>query len=145
LNKPFKRASILYWASIPVLLLYGIIYPDKVLALNVHDTLYVIANLPLQFFFAALFFAFGLVYHLLYASKKYKPVKLLILFHILFSIAGLFILFLTPQFPTITSGDMMMVLEKSKLYQNGWMLGLFVFVGAQLLFVINLLLNIIRK
>jgi len=48
LNKPFKRASFLYWASIPVLLLYGILYPDKVLALNAHDTVYVIANLHLQ-------------------------------------------------------------------------------------------------
>ena len=149
MQKILKNIHLLFWGTIPIFLLYGFTQFDKLIDVNIHDTMFVFPVKYIAFVLSFLFFITGLGYYLSYQSGTFRPVNVLTMLHVVFITTGLLVLFLLPEYPYDLSVENATDIEENRKVTNryedmrfySWM-GILL---AQLILLLNLTISIFRK
>ncbi|MBW1298418.1 hypothetical protein [Aquimarina litoralis] len=83
--KLIKHPYVIFWSSIPILLLVSHYKANQTLDINIHDTYYVFSQQQLCVFLSVFFGITGLVYWLL-KKFNFKTIPILAVLHIFFSV-----------------------------------------------------------
>jgi len=95
-RKIMKKPHLIFWISIPVLILNGILNSNKMLDINIQDTYYVFSKTALIIVISSLLAIMGLGYYLTLKSKG-KLSKWLNLIHVALTIGGMLTVFILTQ------------------------------------------------
>ena len=79
INKP----HLFFWGLIPLFLVLGLIKPDEVIDVNIHDTYFVLLNFHLVIFLSLLLFLIGFGYWFVLKLDKCL-LRVLTILHIVF-------------------------------------------------------------
>lgn len=91
-NKPY----LMFWISIPIIALFGIVNRNDMLNINVHDTYFVFSNTDLTMVLSILFALIGLGYWMLIKANG-KLSKLLNLIHLSLTFGGILLIWILSQ------------------------------------------------
>ena len=97
MNKIYNNSHLIFWFSIPILLLIRITSNNQDLDINVHDTYIVFQPNELIIIISLLFGVIGIVYWLLKKLNR-KLSKWLSLIHIFFTIGGILLIWILSHF-----------------------------------------------
>ena len=92
-NKPYQ----IFWISIPLIILFGLTSGDNYLDINLHNTMFVVANSYIAIIFSILFGLIGFGYWLMH-KFRYKLSKWLNFTHIVLTIGGLIFIWIITLF-----------------------------------------------
>ena len=144
------KPQILLWTSAALMLLFFGIWPKSAFDIQLHDTYFVIAYSSFGIFWALVFCLFGLIYF--YAEKKgWSLNKFLSQFHawttFLMVVFGLLAWKRIPHFMpqrwyVSETGTGLEMVENIKLLLIA---ALFIFILAQVCFLMNILISFFRK
>ncbi len=140
INKPYQ----IFWFSIPIIILFGLTSGDNYLDVNLHDTMFVVANSYIAKIFLILFGLIGFGYWLMH-KFRYKLSKWLNFIHIVLTIGGFIIiwmLILIFSESNFKYGN----LYSNKITRNLFLtiLTLIIIIG-QLIYLTNIIGGLIRK
>jgi len=145
LKKLFQKPHLAFFALIPLILLMGFLNPAAGLDINVHDTYIVISYKHIAIFLAYLFLVLGLGYWVMQRTHR-KLSQWLNAIHIILTIGGLTGLFLMPNVAFSTKLQSASPLFDGLILQNVVPVVLTILIAlAQLLYIINLIIGILRK
>ena len=91
-----KKPHLIFWISIPVLVLIGILNRKEMLDINIYDTYYVFSKTALIIMISALFGFMGLGYYLMLKAKR-KLSKWLNLIHVALTVGGILTVWILTQ------------------------------------------------
>jgi heme/copper-type cytochrome/quinol oxidase subunit 1 len=91
-NKP----HLIFWISIPIIILFGIVNRNDMLYINVHDTYFVFSKTDLAIMLSILFAIIGLGYWMLLKASG-KLSKLLNLIHMTLTFGGILLIWVLAQ------------------------------------------------
>ena len=91
-----KKPHLIFWISIPVLILIGILNRNEMLDINIYDTYYVFSKTALIIMISALFGFMGLGYYLMLKAKR-KLSKWLNLIHVALTVGGMLTVWILTQ------------------------------------------------
>ena len=91
-----KKPHLIFWISIPVLVLIGILNRKEMLDINIYDTYYVFSKTALIIMISALFGSMGLGYYLMLKAKR-KLSKWLNLIHVALTVGGILTVWILTQ------------------------------------------------
>ena len=86
----------IFWISIPILILFGILYRNEMLNVNIYDTYFVFSKTDLAILIAILFAVIGLGYWIM-LKFNIKLSKRLNLIHIILTFGGILIIWILAQ------------------------------------------------
>lgn len=96
MNKLIKKPHLIFWTSIPILILFGILTKADSFGFNVHDTYFVIATNHLIILISVLFGIIGFGYWIMLKANR-KLSKWLNLIHITLTFGGILLTWLLTQ------------------------------------------------
>ncbi len=91
INKP----HLIFWISIPIIILIGLLNRNEILDVNVHDTYFVFSKTDLTIVISILFMIIGLGYRIMLKAKRNLS-KWLNLTHIVLTFGGIITISLIP-------------------------------------------------
>ena len=91
-----KKPHLIFWISIPVLILIGILNRSEMLDINIYDTYYVFSKTALIIMISGLFGFMGLGYYLMLKAKR-KLSKWLNLIHVALTVGGMLTVWILTQ------------------------------------------------
>ena len=140
-----EKPYLIFWGSIPILMLVGILYGDSVLYFNVHDTYFVIAYLHVALLIAVFFGILGIGYWMVHRTNR-KLSKWLSMVHLVLTLGGLIALFGVPNLlDDRTAASPFPVFDQLER-QNLMVMGITILLlVGQLLYLVNLTIGIFRK
>ncbi len=141
IDKPY----LIFFAMIPLLVIGGLFLEDSTLAINVHDTYFVIANQDITVLFSIIFTGIGLGYWL---TRKFKGQlrRWMTLAHILLTFGGILFITIMGALLNTVYNPLKPDDVNETLYVNFvlWLSILGVLFG-QILYPINLILALFKK
>lgn len=136
LNRPY----LIFWMSLPILLLFGLSNRNEIITINIHDTYYVFSRIDLTFVISILFVIIGIGYWLMLKTNK-KLSKWLNLIHMTLTFGGLLLIWIFAQF---FRESIMQYTFNNNLTLAIYLTTL-ITISGQLLFLINLINAFIKK
>jgi heme/copper-type cytochrome/quinol oxidase subunit 1 len=136
----FKKPHLIFWISIPILMIIGLIGENKVLDINVHDTYYIISHTHLAIFISFNFGIIGLGYWLALKTIR-KLSKLLSLIHIIITFGGIILIWILSQ---LFRESIMEQEYNTNLSLSITLITVIVILG-QIIFPINIIRGLIKK
>ena len=136
INKP----HLIFWISIPIIILIGLLNRNEILDVNIHDTYFVFSKTDLTIVISILFTIIGLGYWIMLKANR-KLTKWLNLTHIVLTFGGIFLMWiLTKLFPES-------IMEYDFNYNLAWGIYLIALITifGQIIFPINIISGIIKK
>tara|TARA_R110000765_G_scaffold37526_1_gene83084 strand:+ start:592 stop:1035 length:444 start_codon:yes stop_codon:yes gene_type:complete len=91
-----KKPHLIFWISIPVLVLIGFLNRKEMLDINIYDTYYVFSKTALIIMISALFGFMGLGYYLMLKAKR-KLSRWLNLIHVALTVGGILTVWILTQ------------------------------------------------
>jgi len=140
INKP----HLIFWISIPIMILLGQIHGDNILIIGVYDTSIAIANNYLAYLISIFFVLIGFGYWLIY-KFKHQLSNWLNLLHIVITVGG----FLTVLMIGLIFGYS--PIESENTYSNTLRINsklinlLLTIILGQLIYLTNIIIGLIRK
>lgn len=96
MNRITNKPHLIFWISIPVIILIGILKQEEILGFNVHDTYFLFNTGDLAIVISILFSIIGLGYWIILKSNR-KLSKWLNLIHISLTFGGISIIWILDQ------------------------------------------------
>lgn len=127
LNKPYLTS----WLTIPILILFGLLFNRHTIDIQLYDTYFVIANLHFVLAASLLLLLIGLGYWLINRRGK-APNRVLTAIHLLLTV-GVLLLFAAP------------VSEINMVLSAWFMWGVIALLLAQLLYLVNIFITLLRR
>ncbi|WP_036155256.1 hypothetical protein [Maribacter forsetii] len=141
MKKITQVPHFMFWILIPIILLIGLLKPDKTLDINIHDTYFVIALLHLAVLISIIFGILGLGYWVVIKLNR-RLVNWLTIIHLIITVLSLCLILLIPFFlPESNQGITSLYFDA----QVTITLSAVVAVCIQSLYLINIITALIRK
>ena len=140
-NKPY----LIFWISIPIIILIGFLSGTEPLDINLHDTYYVIEHGVISILISIIFGIIGLGYWILTKTNK-RLSKWMNLIHIVLTIGGLLIiwvllqLYREPETETLLSD-----FDFNKNLNIATFIITLIVIFGQIVYPINIIRGIIKK
>ncbi|UPZ15814.1 hypothetical protein [Flavobacterium humidisoli] len=142
-NKPY----FVFLGLIIVLLLYGFYKGDQIVDINIYDTYYIISWKFLMILISVIYGLLALTYFSI-LKLNFSLINWMTIFHVLISTVGLIALFILPK---LMRDDLPMdfsaIMENAKFNEGigyGIAISIFVLLGIQFLFFINVIFTLIK-
>ena len=135
-----KKPHLIFWLSIPVILLVGFLYGDDIIDINIHDTYYVVAAKHFGYLLAQLFGLIGLGYWVIFKTRK-PLVKWMYWAHTALTLGGIILIWGLTQFYSNSISDF----DYNDRLTIVIIAILVLALLGQLLFFVNLLIGLINK
>ena len=141
-----NKAHLIFWISIPAILLIGITNWNGFLDISIHDTYYVIASPHVAFLISILFLLIGLGYWLMVTFNRPLS-KWLTLIHMVITIDGSIIMWIASLLYTkpVTNPDNIVYDDSLATLNAIYVIGFMVILIGQLIYLINIGLGLLRK
>ena len=141
MKKITQAPHFMFWILIPIILLIGLLKPDKTLDINIHDTYIIIALLHLAVLISIIFGILGLGYWVVIKLNK-RLVNWLTIIHLIITVISLCLIILIPFFlPESNQGITSLYFDA----QVTITLSALVAVCIQSLYLVNIITALIRK
>lgn len=141
MKKITEAPHFLFWILIPIILIIGLLKPDKTLDINIHDTYIVIALLHLAVLISIIFGILGLGYWVVIKLNR-RLVNWLTVIHLIITVIGFCLILLIPFFlPESNQGITSLYFDA----QVTITLSALAAVCVQLLYPINIITALFRK
>lgn len=145
MKKLNQSPHLVFWILIPVLLLIGYIDSNETIAINIHDTYFVITMPNLGALLSIVCGIIGLGYWIIFILKK-KLINLLTILHGIVTIIGFLTILLIPLLsPELNQNDPSLNLEHYFDTQVITTLSVLVVISIQLLYPINIIAALVKK
>jgi heme/copper-type cytochrome/quinol oxidase subunit 1 len=135
-----EKPYLIFWTSIPIIILLGILTKADSFGFNIHDTYFVIGTNDLIILISILFGIIGLGYWILLKTKR-KLSKWLNLIHITLTFGGILLVWILSQ---LFRESIMEYNFNNNLTFGIYLIALIAIFG-QLIYPINIICGIIRK
>lgn len=135
-NKP----HLIFFLSMPLIILNGILNKNKMLDMNVHDTYFVFSQLDLSTLISILFAITGIGYWIMLKTNR-KLYKWLNLIHITLTFGGILLIWILAQ---LFRESIMEYDYNNKLTSAIYLIALISILG-QIVYPINIISGIFRK
>ena len=135
-NKP----HLIFWISIPIIILIGILNRNEMLDVNVHDTYFVFSKTDLTIVMSILFAIIGLGYWFMLKADR-KLSKSLNLIHIALTFGGILLIWILAQ---LFRESIMEYDFNDNLTLAIYIISLIAIIG-QIIYPINIISGIIKK
>ena len=141
MKKITQAPHFMFWILIPIILLIGLLKPDKTLDINIHDTYIIIALLHLAVLISIIFGILGLGYWVVIKLNR-RLVNWLTIIHLIITVISLCLIILIPFFlPESNQGITSLYFDA----QVTITLSALVAVCIQSLYLVNIITALIRK
>ncbi|WP_299326009.1 hypothetical protein [uncultured Maribacter sp.] len=141
MKKITQAPHFMFLILIPIILLIGLLKPDKTLEINIHDTYILIALLHLAVLISIIFGILGLGYWVVIKLNK-RLVNWLTIIHLIITVISLCLIILIPFFlPESNQGITSLYFDA----QVTITLSALVAVCIQSLYLVNIITALIRK
>jgi len=142
-----KKPYFLFFGLIVILLSFGFYKGMETIAINIHDTYYVISWKDAMIFISFIYGLLALIYFTL-LKLKFRLVNWMTISHVLISIIGLFLIFILSKIVRETSpGDLMKLMNdidfNEKITIGIWITA-FAIIGIQTLFFMNAIYALVK-
>jgi heme/copper-type cytochrome/quinol oxidase subunit 1 len=140
-NKPY----LIFWLSIPLIMLSGIISSIDDLVFNVHDTYYVFSLLELNILVSILFGIIGLGYWMIIRINKRLSVWMNLI-HIVLTFGGILLIWILGQFYRKPETETLLSdFEINNNLDHAIFIAVLIVISVQVFYLINISLGIIKK
>ena len=136
INKP----HLIFFLSIPIIILFGILNRNEILDINVHDTYFVFSPIDLTILISILFGIIGIGYWIMLKANR-KLSKWLNLIHITLTFGGILLIWILAQ---LFRESIMAYNFNNNLTFGIYLIALIAIFG-QLIYPINIISGIIKK
>ena len=145
MNKLFEKPHLLFFISVPIILLIGFFYRDSAIDFNIHDTYFVISDLHLSSLISIIYGIIGIGYWVHLKTNR-KLIKSFVVLHIILTIGGTITFFGISFIPvnTFMDSDSSYFDAISRQDFILSMLVLLIFL-AQGLYLVNLIIDIYKE
>jgi heme/copper-type cytochrome/quinol oxidase subunit 1 len=141
MKKITQAPHFMFWILIPIILLIGLLKPDKTLDINIHETYIIIALLHLAVLTSIIFGILGLGYWVVIKLNR-RLVNWLTIIHLIITVISLCLIILIPFFlPESNQGITSLYFDA----QVTITLSALVAVCIQSLYLVNIITALIRK
>ena len=141
MKKITQAPHFMFWILIPIILLIGLLKPDKTLDINIHDTYIIIALLHLAVLISIIFGILGLGYWVVIKLNR-RLVNWFTIIHLIITVISLCLIILIPFFlPESNQGITSLYFDA----QVTITLSAVVAVCIQSLYLVNIIIALIRK
>ena len=145
MKKLTQSPHLVFWILIPVLFLISYIDSNETIAINIHDTYFVITMLNLGVLLSIFCGIIGLGYWVVFNMKK-KPINWLTILHAMVTIIGFLTILLIPLLsPELNQNDPSLTLVYYFDTQVITTLSVLVVISIQLLYPINIIAALVKK
>ncbi len=140
-----KKPHLVFFLSIPIIMLIGVLNGYSTLDINIHDTYFVVAHLHLAILISILFGIIGCTYWAIQKANG-KLSKWLNLIHIVLTIGGLVAIFTVPPLLFAYNTESNFPLYDNLILKNLILISMFfLMMFGQLIYLINITIGIFRK
>lgn len=95
MNKIFNTPHLIFWSTVPIIIIIGLSFRDSTLDINIHDTYFVTSQLYISYLISIFFGVLGLGYWILITCKR-KLIKELSILHIISTLGGVLGILISP-------------------------------------------------
>lgn len=140
MNKLFNKPYIYFWLAIPILILVGMLHGERVFVIDFYDIYFVIQNWYLILVISIAFSIFGFWYWLMHRMKR-ELIRWMTIAHVVVTIYGILLAFIIEHF--FRKPHIELARDNNVTLIVTIILALVVLI--QIIFPINLLLNLFKK
>lgn len=137
MNKIIDKPHLIFWISIPIIIIVGLSYGGSTLDINVYDTYFIISQLYISYLISIFFGLIGFGYWMMIKCKR-RLTKGLSILHIVSTIGGVLGILISPLvFSNITMkiGMLDMIL----------MILILILLLGQVFYLLNVCIGLIKK
>ena len=140
MNRITNKPHLIFWISIPIIILIGVLNRNEMLDVNIHDTYIVFSKTDLTIVISFLFAIIGLGYWIMLKSNR-RLSKWLNLIHIALTFGGILIICILAQ---LFRESIMEYDFNENLTLAIYLITLFAIIG-QIVYPINIISGMIKK
>ena len=140
MNRVVKKIHYIFWLSIPIIILIGILNLGKTFDVNIHDTYYIIDFRFITHLISLVFLIIGFGYWILQKTNR-RISRRLLKIHVIITFGGLLIIWILSLFYQDTFQDLMFYNYLSLIIY----LIILITVLGQLLFLFNIFRGLIKN
>ena len=145
MNQLIKKPYLIFWLSIPLIILIGFISGDEPLDINVHDTYFVIYHIHLAILISIIFGIIGFGYWITQKANR-KLSKWLNLIHVMLTIGGLLLIWILFQFYRQPEPETLLSdFDYNEKLNISILITALIVIFGQIVYPINIISGIIRK
>ena len=140
INKP----HLIFWISIPILILLAFIHSDNYLDINVYDTMLVISYRHIMYSILILFGILGFGYWLM-NRFKFQLSKWLNSIHIIITIGGFLIMLIMALIYREPHNELENLYSNSLTINSVLVILILIIILGQIIYLINIFIGLLRK
>lgn len=145
MNRLFQNPHLIFWISIPFIILIGFLSGNELFDINIHDTYYVFEHSSVVILISIIFGIFGFGYWIMLKANR-KLSKWLNWIHIVLTIGGLFLIWiLTQLFREPETGTLLIDFDYNQNLNIAIFIIALIVIFGQIIYPINLIGGIIKN